>query len=137
MKIHQIVMTAAALSVASFAVAGASLAATPQEKLAQYQPTGKKVSCLETYQIKESDVIDNQNIVFRTTGNTYYLNHLPNRCSGLKIQDGFSYTLRGLNRLCNVDVITPVKTGGADFGPCPLGEFEEVTKAPKAPKTSQ
>ncbi len=133
MKIHQIATTAAILSVASLAMAGASLAATTAEqKLAQYQPTGKKVSCLDTYQIKETDVIDNQNIVFRTTGNTYYINHLPNRCSGLKIQDGFSYTLRGLNKLCNVDVITPIKTGGAIFAPCPLGEFEEVTKAPKA-----
>lgn len=131
MKTHQIVMAAAAASVASIMLAGSSLAATSEEKLAQYQPTGKKVNCVETYQIKETDVIDNQNILFRTVGNTYYINHLPNRCSGLKMQDGFSYTLRGLNKLCNVDVITPVSTGGAVYGPCPLGDFEEVTKVGK------
>ncbi len=131
MKMHKLVMTAAAASVAAIALAGASFAASPAEKLAQYQPTGKKVTCLETYQIRETDVIDNQNIVFRTSGNVYYLNTLPHRCSGLKMQDGFSYTLRGLNKLCNVDVITPVKTGGAIYGPCPLGEFQEVTKAGK------
>src|SRR5689334_6752671 len=108
MKINQIVKAAAAASVASIVLAGSALAASsPEEKLAQYQPTGKKESCLETYQIKETDVIDNQNIVFRTVGNKYYINHLTNRCSGLKIQDGFSYTLRGLTKLCNVDVITP------------------------------
>ncbi len=131
MKIHQIVMAAAAASVASLALAGASLAASSEEKLARYQPTGKKISCVETYQIRETDVIDNQNVLFRTNGNKYYMNHLPNRCSGLKIQDGFSYTLRGLNKLCNVDVITPVSTGGAVYGPCPLGDFEEVTKVDK------
>jgi len=131
MKLHQIVMAAAAASVASLALAGASLAASSEEKLARYQPTGKKISCVETYQIRETDVIDNQNVLFRTNGNKYYMNHLPNRCSGLKIQDGFSYTLRGLNKLCNVDVITPVSTGGAVYGPCPLGDFEEVTKLGK------
>ena len=131
MKIHQIVMAAAAASVASIALAGASFAASSADKLAQDQPTGKKVNCVDTYQIRETDVIDNQNILFRTSGNTYYINHLPNRCSGLKMQDGFSYTLRGLNKLCNVDTITPVSTGGAIYGPCPLGEFEEVTKVGK------
>lgn len=132
MTINRILKAAAATSVASIVLAGSALAASSSaEKLAQYQPTGKKESCIETYQIRETDVIDNQNIVFHTTGNKYYINHLPNRCSGLKIQDGFSYTLRGLNKLCNVDVITPVKTGGAIYGPCPLGEFEEVTKAGK------
>ncbi len=131
MKIDRILKTATAASVGSVMLAGAALAATPAEKLAQYQPTGKKESCLETYQIKETDVIDNQNIIFRTNGNKYYLNHLPNRCSGLKMQDGFSYTLRGLNKLCGIDVITPVQTGGAIYGPCPLGEFQEVTKAGK------
>ena len=131
MKLHQIALAAAAASVASLAFAGASLAASSEEKLAQYQPTGKTVNCLDTYQIKATDVIDNQNILFRTNGNTLYMNHLPHRCSGLKMQDGFSSTLRGLNTLCNVDVITPISTGGAVYGPCPLGEFEEVTKAGK------
>jgi hypothetical protein len=133
MKIKQILQVAAAASAASIMLAGSSLAASSAEsKLAQYQPTGKKVSCIETYQIQETDVIDNQHVLFRTSGNTYYMNQLPNRCSGLKIQDGFSYSLRGVNKLCNVDVITPVKTGGAIYGPCPLGEFEEVTKLGKA-----
>ena len=128
MTIKQILQAAAAASAASLMLAGSSLAASSAEKLAQYQPTGKKVSCLETYTIQETDVIDNQHVLFRTSGNTYYMNALPNRCSGLKIQDGFSYSLRGVNKLCNVDVITPVKTGGAIYGPCPLGEFEEVVK---------
>ena len=126
MNIHQMTLAAAALSIG---MAGSALAAS--DKLAQYQPTGNKVQCVETYQIRETDVIDNQTILFHTTGNKHYVNHLPNRCSGLKMQDGFSYTLRGLNKLCNVDVITPVKTGGAVYGPCPLGDFEEVTKAAK------
>ncbi|MGE0667249.1 MAG: hypothetical protein AB7O49_11890 [Sphingomonadales bacterium] len=131
MHIHRILKTAVAATAASVIFAGTALALSPEEKLAQYQPTGKKESCLDTYQIRETDVIDNQNVLFRTSGNTYYINHLPNRCSGLKMQDGFSYTLRGLNKLCSVDVITPVQTGGAIHGPCPLGEFEEVTKVGK------
>lgn len=131
MKIRQITMAVAAASVTAALLSGTAMA--EEDKLAKYQPTGKKVSCIETYQINESKVLDNQTVLFRVNGNKYYMNHLPNRCSGLKIQDGFSYTLRGVNKLCNVDTITPVKTGGAIYGPCPLGEFEEVTKrAPPA-----
>jgi hypothetical protein len=126
MTIKQITMAVAAASAAAALLSGAANA--EEDKLAKYQPTGKKESCIETYRIQESRVIDNQTVLFRVDGNKYYLNHLPNRCSGLKIQDGFSYKLRGVNKLCNVDTITPVKTGGAIYGPCPLGEFEEVTK---------
>ncbi len=105
--------------------AGADAAASP------YTPTGKKASCINTRQIQSTDVLDNQSVLFKMSGGTYYINHLPNRCSGLKMQDGFSYDLRGNNELCNVDVIKPVRSGGASYGPCPLGEFEEVTKASK------
>jgi hypothetical protein len=127
MRTTHLTMAAAAASLA--AVLATAPAGAAEDKLAKYQPTGKKESCVDTYRIRETDVIDNQHILFRTDGNTYYLNRLPHRCSGLKIQDGFSYTLRGLNKLCNVDTITPVSTGGAVYGPCPLGDFEEVVKA--------
>ena len=126
MDIHQIILAAATVSAASTVLAAAAFAADP-DKLARYQPTGQTVPCVETNMIRDTEVIDNQNILFRVN-NGYYMNHLPHRCAGLKIQDGFSYTLRGVNKLCNTDVITPVSTGGAVQGPCPLGDFEEVVK---------
>ncbi len=108
------------------AAAGADAATSP------YTPTGKKVNCINARQIQSTDVLDNQSVLFKLSGGTYYINHLPNRCSGLKMQDGFSYEQRGSSDLCNVDVIKPVRTGaGASYGPCPLGEFEEVTKTSK------
>ncbi|MEN3950948.1 hypothetical protein [Iodidimonas sp. SYSU 1G8] len=118
-------LLAAAGAVASMMIAGGAVAA--EDKLSQWQPTGEKRQCIATYMIRETDILDNQTILFRLNGGDYYVNRLPHRCSGLKIQDGFGYTLRGLNELCNVDTITPV--GGAAVNtPCPLGDFEKVVK---------
>ncbi len=114
---------------ASFAAPAA--AAETGAASSPYTPTGKKVNCINSRQIQSTDVLDNQSVLFKLSGGIYYINHLPNRCSGLKMQDGFSYEQRGSNQLCNVDVIKPVRSGGANYGPCPLGEFEEVTKASK------
>ncbi|MBI1179436.1 MAG: hypothetical protein GC201_02695 [Alphaproteobacteria bacterium] len=126
MTIRELTISVAAASVVALALAGT--AAADENELSKYQPTGEKRQCIATYMIHNTDVIDNENIVFRINGGEYYLNHLPHKCSGLKIQDGFTYTLRGLNELCNVDVITPVSTGGAIYAPCPLGDFQKVNK---------
>jgi hypothetical protein len=129
MKVQNIVMSAAAAAVASIAIVGSASAA--DDKMSKYEPTGETRNCIATYMIRETDVLDNQNILFRLNGGEYYINHLPHRCSGLKIQDGFSYSLRGLNELCSVDTITPVSSGAGVYTPCPLGDFEKVTKRPK------
>lgn len=90
----------------------------------------KDMSCISTSRIKQVDIIDNSNVVFRTGVNDYYLNTLPRVCNGLKLNDTILYST-STNRLCNVDVIIVLDRAGPDFqtGPsCGLGHFASISK---------
>lgn len=92
--------------------------------------TEEDMSCISTSSIKQIDIIDNSNVVFRTGVNNYYLNTLPRVCNGLKLHDSITYST-STNRLCNVDVITVMDKAGPDFhtGPsCGLGYFASISK---------
>lgn len=91
-------------------------------------PTGKTEFCVQSHRIEETKVIDNSTILFRMTGNKYYLNKLPSRCPSLKIEGGFSYSLGGTSKLCSPDIIRVVSTSNTVGSACPLGEFEEMTR---------
>ena len=95
----------------------------PHEKLQKYTSTGEKENCIEARKIKESRVLDSQNILFRLEGRDYYLNKLPQRCGGLGFNRGFSYDLSGSRTLCAAD---PIHT---EVSVCMLGQFEKLEKA--------
>lgn len=91
--------------------------------------TGKTEFCVQSHRIEETKVIDNSTILFRMIGNKYYLNKLPSRCPSLKIEGGFSYSLGGTTKLCSPDIIRVISTTNTVGTACPLGEFEEMTRA--------
>ena len=90
---------------------------------------GEPVTCLPIQSIRESRVRDDWTIDFRTNGNRWYRNTLPNRCNGLGFDRAFSYAT-SISQLCNVDIITViVNTGGPgpiNRGSCGLGQFTPV-----------
>lgn len=90
---------------------------------------GTPVSCLPLQSIRESRVRDDWTIDFRTNGNRWYRNTLPNRCNSLGFERAFSYAT-SLTQLCNVDIITVIaNTGGSgpiNRGSCGLGQFTPV-----------
>lgn len=89
---------------------------------------GEPVSCIPLQSIRESRVRDDWTIDFRTDGNRWYRNTLPNRCNGLGFEQAFSYAT-SLTQLCNVDIITVISTAGGgpiNRGSCGLGEFTPV-----------
>jgi hypothetical protein len=90
---------------------------------------GKPVNCLQLQTIRESQVRDDWTIDFRTNGNQWYRNTLPNRCFSLGFERAFAYGT-SLTQLCNVDIITVIaNTGGPgpiNRGACGLGEFTPV-----------
>jgi hypothetical protein len=91
-------------------------------------PTGTAVTCIPIISIQESRVRDDWTIDFRTSGNKWYRNVLPNRCSSLGFERTFSYAT-SLPQLCNVDIITVFRNGGGPQGPlgsCGLGQFQPV-----------
>ena len=90
---------------------------------------GEPVTCLPIQSIRESRVRDDWTIDFRTNGNRWYRNTLPNRCNGLGFERAFSYAT-SLSQVCNVDIITVIaNTGGPgpiSRGSCGLGQFTPV-----------
>jgi hypothetical protein len=93
-------------------------------------PAGKPQSCIQTSNIRETRVRDDQTIDFYMRGgrNKIYRNTLPYKCSGLGFEERFLYKST-TNQLCSVDVITVLHTGGGVQGPtCGLGDFQPVTE---------
>ena len=63
-------------------------------------------------------------------GKRLFLNKLPHRCPSLAFEDTFTYST-STSQLCNVDIITVLRSTGSSFFPgpsCGLGKFIPVTK---------
>jgi hypothetical protein len=100
--------------------------------------TDDSVNCLPIAQIKQTKIIDDQNIVFTTRSNKFYNNRLPRKCSGLKSADKFRYKT-SQSSLCNVDIITVLQNAGSDLmdgASCGLGSFTPTTDPSKKAKAS-
>jgi len=86
------------------------------------------VHCLSLRQIRGSDVLDNQHIVFETVGGELFVNTLPHRCPGLSHNAPFMYRT-SMNRLCDLDIITVLGDVGFGLIPqasCGLGLFHPI-----------
>lgn len=112
---------------AVFSLVAASAVASPPEMVA----TGAPVNCIQTNQIRSTNVVDDSTIDFVMGGGRLFRSHLPNRCPGLRSSGAFAYSPTG-NQLCNVHTITVIQQGG---GPrrgatCGLGQFTPMERAP-------
>ncbi len=86
--------------------------------------------CIDTRRISNTQIIDQQNILFHMRDRTIYHNELPRRCSGLRSGKTISYRTT-LSRLCSNDFITLLDNFGVSMsrGPsCGLGKFRPVSK---------
>lgn len=86
--------------------------------------------CLGLIRIDNIDIVDKQNIVFKTKNGDYYLNQLPRACSSLSRYNAIMYRTP-LNQLCSLDIITVLDTIGGGFkqtGSCGLGKFKPISK---------
>ena len=135
------------LTAASLALAGASLFALQplanaqddaprQSRVPPAEVTGEPVSCINLFQIRNSEVRDDKTIDFMMRGGKVYRNELPYQCSTLGFDRAFSYATSQA-QLCNVDIITVVRNIGGRLdsgGSCGLGMFTpvELIKQPKA-----
>ncbi len=87
--------------------------------------------CILTSNIRQTEAVDDQNVLFFMRDRTVYRNHLPRKCPGLEREDRFSYRLEGTRRLCSINTITIIEDSpfGAGVGglrdgfTCRLGEF--------------
>ena len=85
--------------------------------------------CISTNRIRDTDVIDDQTIVFQMRGGQFYSNILERDCPGLARHKRFAYETNG--RLCDIDTITVLEQWGGGFQrgfTCRLGEFHPITE---------
>ena len=83
-------------------------------------------ACINTQQIKKQSVLTDQDIQFEMNNGDVWVNHLPNKCSGLKMQGGFAWTLHNATACSNQEIIHVLNDGTT----CAIGEFTK-----QAPKT--
>ena len=84
-------------------------------------------NCISTRSLKSTYVIDDLNILFVKTGNSYYHNVLPKQCTGLSRTRAFSYaTLSG--SLCSFDTIRVLDESGGDGKSCRIGVFYPIER---------
>ena len=83
------------------------------------------VDCLSLNRIRRTEVIDDSTIVFYVGRREPYVNNLPRRCPGLKVNGRFSYKV-DTSRLCGTDWITVLEDFAGRLGTgftCRLGVF--------------
>jgi hypothetical protein len=112
------------------APAGSRARADDTSLLDRFDLEGEKRKCIQSYDIDQTQVIDENNVLFRVHVNQYYVNRLSRPCPELRLQQRFKYTLRGTSELCSGDAITVID--GFGMGPgCILGPFEAAQRKKK------
>ncbi|MFT3929148.1 MAG: hypothetical protein QM709_02520 [Spongiibacteraceae bacterium] len=89
---------------------------------------GGNERCIQIKDIRRTEVVDNQNILFYVRNKKIYNNHLPHRCGGLAVGNAFQYET-SQSELCNTDVIRVLNSTTGELLPgasCGLGVFEPV-----------
>jgi hypothetical protein len=95
-------------------------------------PAGKPVSCIQSTNIRNTNVRDDKTIDF-IVGNKVYRNTLPNSCPSLGFEKRFLYKT-SISQLCSVDIITVLYSGAPGLqrgASCGLGQFQPMVKALK------
>lgn len=93
--------------------------------VAEYDTTGDVVSCIPLKQVRVSDAIADDAIIFTLNNGDVYLNKLRGTCIGLARNDRFSLKTTQ-NKICRGDILTVSNPVGVDMGSCGLGDFEAV-----------
>ena len=106
----------AAVALAGFAHAAAA---------AQGDKVGDTQQCISLQYVDETPVVDDKTIVVRMKGGGYKRIDLLNRCSGLKLQGGFSHST-STNELCKTDPLRVLEPVGST---CLIDKIVTIDKA--------
>jgi len=86
------------------------------------------LKCITTRRIKNTEILDDRNILFHTVGKDVYHNILPRQCRGLARAGSFSYRTSS-GRLCDIDTIRIFEPYSNMPGlSCRLGSFHLISK---------
>jgi hypothetical protein len=102
----------------------AEYAASQAAKVPAATPVGEPVNCIQTNQIRQTQVRNDSVIDFETINNRIYRNTLPQSCPTLGFERRFAYKTT-IGQLCSIDTITVLQTGVPGLT-CGLGTFQRV-----------
>ena len=96
-------------------------------KLAQYEPTGERRTCLNVRSINSIQAATETKLLVRVGANRYFLNETSDRCQGItRPQSTIVYTT-SIAQLCRNEIITVLDApGGFNIGSCGAGDFQEL-----------
>ena len=119
----------------SLAISGVAIVyAKDRKPEVPVQNIGTPVSCVTTYQIRNTKIVDDRTIDFEMNGKKLYRNTLPYSCPGLKSEERFSYSPTN-SQLCSVDIIRVLNNYGGrlqEGAGCGLGSFQQIEKVQPA-----
>jgi hypothetical protein len=127
-----------AFALAASLLAGGATAMAERDRHAvpEAREVGKAVDCLQLSNIRESRVRSDSVIDFRTNGNKWYRNTLPNSCPSLGFEERYSHRT-SINQLCSVDIIRVLQSYGSGLqegAGCGLGKFQPIELVKTATK---
>ena len=85
--------------------------------------------CLSSHEYRSVDVLDDQHVVFRGSGERLWMNQLRTRCVGLRQDEVLRFEMRS-NRVCDMDTFQSLDQGLGFIrasGTCTLGTFTPIT----------
>ncbi|MEE4350725.1 MAG: hypothetical protein V2J26_10885 [Pacificimonas sp.] len=107
----------------------ARMAQPSSEEAARYlaaAPVGDPVSCLSTHQIRQTEGLSGNAILFETVGGDLFRNELNASCPGARRDASFSYRIPG-PRLCRGEILQFFDPfSGMEYGACSLGDFVPI-----------
>jgi len=98
-------------------------------EMAKYTQTNTFENCISPHRIRDTNVLDDNHIIFEMRDRRILLNTLDSTCRRLGFERSISYTVRG-GKLCNTDTVS-VFNGVGPVASCFLGKFELLEKLPK------
>lgn len=84
-------------------------------------------SCISTRTLRNTQIVDDMNILFFVTGKKIFRNILPKQCNGLARNGRFSYTTLS-GSLCSFDSIRVLDGSGMQGRSCRLGSFYPIAE---------
>ena len=95
------------------------------QRLLAGKVAGPSVSCLPSTRANDMTVIDEDTVIFRQSGNHFYVGHMQGGCSNLG-RPGYALLTKqiGSSGLCHGDIATVIDThSGFTVGSCTIGDF--------------
>lgn len=102
-------------------------ASSDKSNIPSARVTGDPVSCIRLSQFSDTRIRDDHTIDFLRNSRQGWRNTLPQRCSGLRSANAFTYRV-STGELCSVDIVTVLNNvGGLQRGAsCGLGQFVPI-----------